>query len=187
MENLPCCTQREDGSGEGDPLNLVLIGAEAVVKAFIIAGWDETVFKDDLRSVFGAAYLYGRTPDIQFQKSRRKVDSVNLVQMWISPFRFRSRLVLVASVGRNIDPDVDEAAQYVIEDLATAGMIGRMGKVGGVGAVSRENPRRNFAHAPYWTDGNRVVLEGADQPVELDEIEFFDWNWSSRLRPARDE
>jgi len=187
LRALPCCTQKEDGSGQGDPLNLVLIGGIPILKAFITAGWDETAFVQDFRSLFGAAYLYGRPPDVQFQKSRRRVDSVNLVQLWISPIRYRGESVVVASVGRNIDPNVDEAILYVLEDLAVAETVSRFGVVDGVGAVSRENPRRNFANAPYWTLGNRAVLEIAEQPVDLSEIETFDWEWDRKFRRAGDE
>lgn len=187
LRAFPCCTQRQDGGGEGDPLNLVMIGGIPTLKAFITAGWDETVFQQDFRSYFGAAYLYGRLPDVQFQKSRRRVDSVNLVQLWISPIRYKGEVVLVGSVGRNIDPDVDEAVQYVVEDLATAETVRRFGRVGGVGVVSRDSPRRNFANAPYWTAGNRAVLEISTQPVELSDVEFFHWDWERKIRRARDE
>jgi hypothetical protein len=187
LRALPCCTQREDGTGNGDPLNLVLIGGIPTVKAFVRAGWDEAAFQRDFRAFFGAAYFYGRPPDVQFQKVRRRVDSVNLVQLWITPYRYRGELVLVASVGRNIDPNVDEAVQYVVEDLAMAGALRRFGRVDGVGAVSRETPRRNFANAPYWTGGERAVLEISQQPVDLEDIEFFSWKWSRRIRRVGDE
>jgi len=187
LRALPCCTQKEDGSGEGDPLNLIMIGGVPTLGAFITAGWDETEFQQDFRSFFGAAYLYGRLPDVQFQKSRRRVDSVNLVQLWITPLRYQGELVLAGSVGRNIDPDVDEAVRYVVEDLATAEVVRRFGVVDGVGAVSRGNPRKNFARAPYWTAGNRAVLEISDQPVELSDIDFFNWDWDRKIRRAGDE
>lgn len=185
LRGLPCCTQRQNGTGEGDPLNVVMIGGVPTLKAFIKTGWDETKFQQDFRSAFGAAYLYGRPPDVQFQKARRRVDSVNLVQLWITPYRYRGELVLVGSVGRSIDPDVDEAAQYVIEDLATAGLVARFGIVDGVGAVSRDAPRRNFANAPYWTEGNRSVIEVATTPVELNDIDLFPWEWKRKTEGRR--
>ncbi len=75
IEALPCCTQRADGTGEGDPINIALIGGIPTLKAFIRSGWDETAFQRDFSSLFGAAYLYGRPPDVQFQKARRRVSS----------------------------------------------------------------------------------------------------------------
>jgi hypothetical protein len=66
-------------------------------------------------------------------------------------------------------------------------MVERYGVIDGVGAVSRENPRQDFLRSPYWTDGNRAVLEIARQPVELENIRFFSWDWSFRFRPINDE
>ncbi len=187
LRSLPCCTQRSDGSGMGDPINLVLIGDVRILKAFITAGWDETIFEQDLRSFFGTAYLYSRLPDVQFQKSRRRVDSVNLVRLWISPIRYKGKLVVVGSVERSIDPNVDEAVRYVVEDLATAEMVERYGVVDGVGVVSRDKPRNNLLNSPYWTDGNRAVLEISDQPAELSKVRFFDWDWQKKIRRGHDE
>ncbi len=113
---------------------------------------------------------------------------MNLVQLWISPIRYKGESVIVASVGRNIDPNVDEAVQYVVEDLAVAETVRRYGVVDGVGRVSRENPRRNFANAAYWTSGNRRVLEISKHPVEISNMDFFDWDWDRRkYRRASDE
>ncbi len=187
LRALPCCTQRADGSGAGDPLNLVMIGGVQSLKAFIQTGWDETEFQRDFRAVFGAAYLYGREPDVQFRKERRRVDSVNLVRLWVSPIRYRGEIVSIGTVSRSIDPNVDEAVQYVVEDLATAETVRRFGRVDGVGAVSRDAPRRNFANAAYWTSGYRAVLEMTDEPVRLDNIDFFDWDYERLIRRVGEE
>ena len=43
LERLPCCMNNKDGTSNGDPLNIVVIGdVEQVVDAFIDNGWDET-------------------------------------------------------------------------------------------------------------------------------------------------
>ncbi|NIR16291.1 MAG: hypothetical protein GWN86_21155, partial [Desulfobacterales bacterium] len=40
LEELPCCTTNEDGTIQGDPLNLVLIGSrEDIAAAFTRRGW----------------------------------------------------------------------------------------------------------------------------------------------------
>ena len=42
LENLPCCMTNKDGSGESDPLNIIVIGPEEEIwSAFITRGWDE--------------------------------------------------------------------------------------------------------------------------------------------------
>ena len=117
---------------------------------------------------------------MQFQKSRRRIDSVNLVRLWITPIRYQGKPVIVGSVERNIDPNVDEAGNFVVQDLATSESISRYGLVDGVGVVKRSNPRRDLFNQPYWTDGNRAVLEIAEEPVTLENIQFFDWEWGLR-------
>jgi hypothetical protein len=43
LESLPCCTTNKNGTEQGDPLNIVVIGdSEDVLHTFIRAGWDET-------------------------------------------------------------------------------------------------------------------------------------------------
>lgn len=187
LQNLDCCTSRLDGSGQGPPINAVFINGVATLKALITAGWDETAFNYKFSNLVGSAYFHGRPPDVQFSKSRRKIDSTNLIRLWLSPIRYQGKAVLVASVSRSVDPNVDESLVYLAEDLVTAQTIARWGYVGGVGEVSRDNPRRTFANSPYWTLGNRLVLEMTEQPVEPDKVDMFDWNWKGRhTAKARD-
>jgi hypothetical protein len=177
IEALPCCTQREIGIGDGEPVNVVLIGGIASLKALLKAGWDETVFVADLSTYFRASQLYGRPPDVQFIKSRRRVKSTNKLRLWLSPIRYRGEAVAVGSIKRSIDPDTDEAALYLAEDLATAGTVKRFGFVGGVGKVPREKPKRTFADDTYWTEGKRLVLELTETPTPLDSLTIFSWDW----------
>ena len=57
-----------------------------------------------------------------------------------------------------IDPDVDEARDYVIEDLLQAERIEAAGYVDGVGPCDADRPRRNLTGDPYFTDGKRAVI-----------------------------
>jgi len=180
IASLPCCTQRENGSGKGEPLNVVIIGNVESLRAIIKAGWDESVFKNNLQSFFGTSYLYGRRPDLQFEKTRRRVDSINNLRFWVTPYKFKGKALVVGSVKRDIDPNVDEAAIYLLEDLASAGTIKRMGAVTYTDPISKEKPRSTFGNDPYWTIGNRLVLESTDEHTALDQIDIFDWNWRSR-------
>lgn len=180
LEALPCCTQREIGIGDGEPVNVVLIGGIASLKALLKAGWDETVFVADLSTYFRASQLYGRPPDVQFRKSRRRVKSTNKLRLWLSPIRYRGEAVAVGSIKRSIGADIDEAALYLAEDLATAGTVKRFGFVGGVGKVPRDKPKRTFADDTYWTEGQRLVLELTETPTPLDSLTIFSWDWGGR-------
>ena len=151
-----------------------------MLKGLISAGWDETVFKYDLSSLIGSAYVDGRPPDIEFSKSRKLIESTNSIRLWLSPIRHRGKGVFVASVSRSIDPNIDEALVYLAEDLVMARTIRRWGYVGGVGEVNRNTPRHSFANSPYWTNGNRLVLEMAQDKVPPTEVESFNWDWKGR-------
>ncbi len=82
---------------------------------------------------------------------------------------------------RDIDPKVDEAAIYLLEDLGAAGTVERFGFVGGVGKVSKDNPRKSLGNTPYWTKGNRIVLLMTETPTTLNDVTVFDWDWSEKI------
>jgi len=181
VESLPCCIQWQDGSGEGMPINLVIVGGRSALRAFLKSGWDEQFDQTTLSSVFGPTYLYGRRPDLIFEKQRRRVNSRTTVAIWLTPIRFNGTIVSAATVGRSIDPDIDEAVEYVVQDLATARTVKRYGIVRGVDAVGRDDPRRAFLDTTYWTSGERFVLETTAEETALDEVETFDWTWANSL------
>ena len=136
-------------------------------------------------------YFYGRPQDVGLQKARQTVDERNHLRLWLSPMRYQGMPVYVGQISRDIgvklttksptlttheiDPDVDEARDYLIQDLLESQKVAKLGFVGGVGKADPENPRYNLTDSPYWTDGLRVVFVFSDQPTALDELEFFDW------------
>ena len=95
-------------------------------------------------------------------------------RLWLTPLRFQEKSVWVGQVSRDIgvrftpktwnltthrvDPDVDEARDYVIEDLLQAGRVDATGYVDGVGKCDSAVPRRNLTGDPYYTDGKRAVV-----------------------------
>jgi len=136
-------------------------------------------------------YAYGRHQDIGWQKARGSILERNHMRFWLSPIRFRGRKVWVGQISRDIgvkftlksptisthviDPDVDEARRYFIEDLAYSQALARIGYVGGVGVSTEEDPRVNLVGDPFYTDGLRAVLFLESRPYSLSEIEYLDW------------
>ena len=57
-----------------------------------------------------------------------------------------------------VDPDVDEARDYVIEDLLQAERIEAAAYVDGVGATADNTFRHNLTGDPYFTDGKRCAI-----------------------------
>jgi hypothetical protein len=119
LENLPCCTTNKKDTGQGDPLNLVVIGEEKDLGyAFIRAGWDETetiyrasAWKTGLSFIFGgryryspvsSLYVYGRRQDVALQKARETIHERNHLRLWLTPMRFEGKPVWIGQISRDI-------------------------------------------------------------------------------------
>ncbi len=212
LEELPCCTTNKNGEGQGDPLNLVVIGEpKNLYHAFIRAGWDETetiyggsLLKTTKSFVFGgryryspvsALYVYGRGQDVAFQKARNTIHERNHLRLWMTPLRLNGKAVWVGQISRDIgvrftrktitthkiDPDVDEARNYLLQDLWYSQSLSKYAYVAGVGAAPYGEPRGNLTGDPYFTDGLRAMLWVSGDPADMEEVEFLNW----AIPPAR--
>ena len=130
-------------------------------------------------SPVSALYLFGRSQDVALQRARRSINERLHLRLWLTPLRFQGKSVWVGQVSRDIgvrfttktwnltthrvDPDVDEARDYVIEDLLQAGRIDATGYIDGVGQCDSTSPRRNLTGDPYFTDGKRAVILLSEQ------------------------
>jgi hypothetical protein len=136
-------------------------------------------------------YVYGRPQDIGWQKARGTIHERNHMRFWLSPIRIRGKKVWVGQISRDIgvkltlksptisthviDPDVDEARRYFVEDLAYSQSLAKVGYVKGVGVVTREAPRMNLVGDPFYTDGFRAVLFFEPRPYTLSDIKQLEW------------
>jgi hypothetical protein len=125
-------------------------------------------------SPVSALFLFGRSQDFALQRIRSSINERLHLRLWATPLRFRGQGVWVGQVSRDIgvrltwrtwnmtthriDPDVDEARDYVVEDLMHVGRLERAGYVDGVGPCDPAAPRRNLTGDPYYTDGKRAVV-----------------------------
>lgn len=97
LVRLPLTTTRKNGTGQGDPLNLIIIGD--IKKPFIKAGWDETEVLTagsawrTVKAFFGgeykyspmsALYVFGRPQDVGLQRARdTTIHERNHLRLWI--------------------------------------------------------------------------------------------------------
>jgi hypothetical protein len=119
LKNLPCCTTNEDGTRQGDPLNLVFIGSrEDISTAFVRRGWlhaeqtyGKAIWKTVKSFLFGSRYryspvsplyLYGRPQDYAGQKPRHTVHQRNHLRAWLSPMRYKGKPVWIGQISRDI-------------------------------------------------------------------------------------
>jgi hypothetical protein len=217
IEKLPCCTTGKDGSNQGDPLNLVLVGDRRdIFPAFIRRGWHGTeiiwskAIWRTLKSFFHGSryryspvsplYVYGRPQDLAGQKSRGTIHQRNHMRMWLTSLRFRGKTVWVGQISRDIgvkftfksktisthviDPDVDEARRYLVEDMAYSQALARIGFVKGVGEAGKDAPRFNLAGDPYFTDGLRAVMFFEPRPSTLDDLDIIRY-WEIPIRARK--
>ena len=119
LANLPCCATNEDGTENGDPLNLVLIGSrEDILSAFVRRGWlpveenyGAAVWKTIKSFLFGTRYRYSpvsplyfrkRQQDFAGQKPRHTVHQRNHLRVWLSPMRYQGKPVWIGQISRDI-------------------------------------------------------------------------------------
>jgi uncharacterized protein YceK len=119
LEALPCCVTNKDGSRNGDPLNLVIIGGtDDATPALVRRGWRPTeqtwfgsVYKMMKSALSGERYpyapisplyLYGRSQDFAMQKARDNVHQRNHLRLWLSPMRYLGKSVWVGQISRDI-------------------------------------------------------------------------------------
>lgn len=118
-------------------------------------------------------YLNGRSQDFALQKARKTINQRLHLRLWITRLRFQGKPVWIGQISRDIgvritlktwnltthkiDPDVDDARDYVLDDLLESGRVSLVGYVAGVGVAERTTPRHNLTGDPYFTDGLRAV------------------------------
>ena len=136
-------------------------------------------------------YLFGRRHDVALQKARRTVHARNHLRIWLAPARFRGDSIMVGQVSRDvgirftgrlspptthvIDPVVDEARYYLMQDLALSQHVVKAGFVEGARRAPRYDPASNLLGDPYYSDGLRAVLVMGEEPTPLPAIEMLDW------------
>ena len=148
-------------------------------------------------------YVFGRRQDIGFQKARGTINERNHMRFWQSPIRFRGKIVYIGQISRDIgvkftlksptisthiiDPDVDEARRYLVEDLAYSQAVSRLDFVKGVGTVTKDAPKMNLVGDPFYTDGLRAVLFFEPRPYTLSDIIMPKWEIPPSLSPTMND
>jgi hypothetical protein len=210
LEKLPCCATNMDGTLNGDPLNIIVIGAvEQVVNAFIDNGWDETELltaenmikaakaffsgSSYRHTIISPLYCFGRQQDLSMQKPRKTISARNHLRLWMTSLLFNDSPVWIGQISRDvgvrmtfktwppfthkISPAVDEAREYLAENIAISNSVAEFGFVGGVGAASSTEPKENLTGDPYFTDGLRAVFILSEKPTPINKIKLLRWDW----------
>lgn len=197
LEELPCCTTDEDGTKMADPINIVIIGdSRDVLSALLRSGWDETAATSSYDRMtklpwefryqpVKLLYLFKRFQDAAFRKSRSTLNERNQLRLWLSPFFFEGKNVWVGQISRiirrsawdkfKIEPDVDEARTYLLQDLWYSRAVLKYGYVKGTGVATISEPRKSLHDDDYFTDGLRIVIWVSSDPIMFSEVQFVHW------------
>jgi LssY C-terminus len=179
--------------------------ADEVFPVFIRTGWHVTevlrtrsalatfwsyFFSGQYKSApISPIYLFGRRQDLALQKARETARERNHLRIWRTPLRFGGKPVWIGQISRDVglsfswksfvahevDPDVDEARNYLAQDLLHSQGVGRFGWVKGVGAAPSSQPHQMADGSPFFTDGLRLVTWLEEGPIPLDKIQLFGW------------
>jgi len=194
LQEMPCCTTNRDGTGQGQPLNVVLVGnGREILQSLLRSGWSETSYERDDIYLNNVNYLFERPPDAVFRKSRGRSKSTerNELSLWLAPLRTDGKAVWIAqikhAIGRRYqineiffgsaqDPDVDDGRNFLLQNLwysQTLEAIAYM-KTGRV--VPMEDPVVDFNDNPFFTDGIRIVMWLSGDPVALQDTRNTNWD-----------
>jgi len=194
LQEMPCCASGPKGE---DLLNVVFIGdGNYVLQALLKAGWYERPARDRARvdASSNASRLYGRIADAVFHKEVANTTGVGELRLWLTPMKLGAEPVWVGDVIRFIngpdgavalDPDMDDARNFIMQDIWYAQSLARLGWLKMLPPVPFEEPRIDALGNEYFTDGMRVVLWPSRVPVSLLEVEYAEWD-DPLAKPAGD-
>ncbi len=187
-----CCTTDRDGSGQGQPVNIVLVadGLE-VLQSLLRSDWSETSYEKDENYLNNANYLFGRPPDAVFRKKRGKKTDRNELSLWLVPVQNNGKKVWLAqlrhAIGKRFqideiffgsaqDPDVDDGRNFLLQNLWYSGSLDAVAFTTTGKVVSSETPVMDFNGNPFFSDGGRIVMWLSGDPVALQEVRRIDWD-----------
>ncbi len=129
-------------------------------------------------SPVSALYVAGRSQDFALQKARQTINERLHLRLWSTPLRFQGKPVWIGQISRDIgvrftlktwsltthkiDPNVDEARDYLLDDLMESGRVSLVTYVAGAQPSEPAAPRRNLTGDPYVTNGLRAVAVFSD-------------------------
>ena len=195
LRSLPCCSTDASGREAGDPINAVLVGTPTAVRRSLLrAGWIETAANAPDTVVARTHHYHGRSPDGTFHKERPDGTERKELRLWLAPIRVGENPVWVGQVSYDmsgatgqdaykhyrIDPDIDDARMYLLQNFWYTQSLERLAFVSGAPKATIEAQTKNFSGVKYFSDGLRVVLFVSEEPIGMDETRVLQWDALAR-------
>ncbi len=203
LENeLPCCATNREGTEQGVPLNVVLLGkASTVRRAMLRGGWMETPADLEATKRVRLQSFRGRGPDAIYSQQRADGNERIVLHLWLSPWRLQGTPAWVGQVyyAHKKDPlqkwmeshgiedtdvyklfakeslvsDLDSAQRFLYQNLWYGGSLEKVGYLRGLETVTVEEPSRSFEGTPFFTHGMRMIAFLSDEFRALDEVVYL--------------
>ncbi|MBN7797736.1 hypothetical protein [Parahaliea mediterranea] len=200
---LSCCATDANASGDGGPLNAVIVGsAPTLRRALLRGGWHETRGDSDDLQAARQHHYQGRPPDGVFYMDRQDSQQRMQLHLWRAPFevdgepgwlgqvyyrhlhneflrllgfdRSTSYAAIRSQLAReSVAADVDSAQRYLVQNFWYNQSLRALGLTGGVGESRVDNPRVTFDEIAYITGGQRAVLFLSETPVSIEDVELL--------------
>lgn len=192
LADIACCATDQSGDKRGLPLNVLFVGeGEDVLQALLRAGWYERTRAEKPAVVAREQHWDGRPPDAVFRIGRARAGDRNELRVWLAPMRVEGEPVWIGQIthyigqtteiGRalldpRLDPDVDEARNYVLQILWYAQGLQRYAWHDTEERVDIEHVQTDFKGVRYFTNGFRIVLWPSGPPISLLEVYKLPWD-----------
>ncbi|MGI9534507.1 MAG: LssY C-terminal domain-containing protein [Thermodesulfobacteriota bacterium] len=142
-------------------------------------------------SPMSSLYFYNRSQDIGLQKARSTIHERNHLRLWVTPYSYQGKNVWIGAISRDlgsyftwktqwktahaIDPDIDEARNYLMQDMIYSQSLKQVGLIEEtLASATRDEPHINFMEQPWWTDGRRAILIFDNDITSINDLEDFD-------------
>ncbi|MGI9341856.1 MAG: LssY C-terminal domain-containing protein [Gammaproteobacteria bacterium] len=182
---MDCQTCDAPGERQGAPINAVVVGEPGeVLQALIRSSWVETP-RSPADMAAETSYFFDRPADVVFRKNQAESGERNELRFWLSPMRVDGAPVWLTQVTHHIgegkgrsqlDPDLDDAAAFFVQDIWYGQGLARFGWVRGSERVPYGSPKQTSAGETYFTTGNIVVMWLSGSAMSMLDAEVLDWD-----------
>jgi hypothetical protein len=155
-------------AGWGETRALTVGSGLAMAKAFFTGD-------EDRYSPVSPLYHNGRSHDLALQKARQTINQRLHLRLWYTPIRLKGKPAWVGTISRDIgvkftpttwyltthkiDPNLDDARDYLLADLIEIQKSSRFGFIKNVALEKSTDPKKNLTGDPYFTDNKILVIE----------------------------
>ncbi|MZR62301.1 LssY C-terminal domain-containing protein [Alcanivorax sp. DP30] len=151
-------------------------------------------------SPVSSLYALERPQDLALQKARGNIHQRNHLRLWRAPVLCDGEPVWLGQISRDIgvrftfksptltthkiDPDVDEARDYLLQDMIFSQRLSEFGYVHAQAPKTIAEPGHNLTGDPFITDGLRLVMFFHSPMTPMHKVKDLGWEQPNRNRRA---